>query len=324
MEIKTLSPSFALTGVIDTATILSYSECFAEAGKLFISLPFTTEHYQLLKPPCRILVEDLIFNVDKIQATSEQIRVYGSGIFSELKQFYIASPEEQNGAPCDILYDFASRVSFEGISYAVYGIATKDERVHEGYEWCTDLCTIISQLCYDYDLGFRMSYSFDTRELGFHIFSVRDRATSEASTFTTICDGVGAFSKIESIYDVTNYKNYVELVYLLRAYDKVDSVVYNRCAEGESIRGYCEHFAYPFLSNTPQAVCDARARQIFKAHRKRRQFRATLNGAPQHRIGDLCYVKSEALGEMAYALLTEREISVINGARQEVLILEVQ
>lgn len=325
MIVKALTHDFKLCAVIDTISTLSYTEDFQEAGELSMTLPFKKELYQILKPPCRLLIEDLIFNVDKIHASESEIRVHGSGIFKEFEQFYISMPEEQNASPAQILYSMASRASFEGISYGVYGLAVPDERVCEIYEWCRDLYGIMTQLCFDYDLGLRMVYDFNGGELRFHILDVRDRATNSATTYTTISDSRESYAQIESVCDISNYKSFVELIYKINSLDELVSYTFNRCPGDESPRRYIE---YPHLlpagDNELYSMFNTRANQIFKERRKKQYYRVTLLGEPLHRVGDLCYVESSALGEHEWALLTRREVSLIDAHRTEALILEVR
>ena len=325
MEIKLLTSDFKLIGIIDNPKSLTYTECFSDAGTLYMEVDFSRELYAILKPPCRILIEDLIFNVDKLWLQNGVIRVYASGIFAEFKQFYISMPEQQSGSAADILYSFASRASFDGISYKVFGIGSEDTRVCESYEWCSDLYTIINQLCYDYSLGFRIIYSFEAQELRFHLLDTRDRATNQASVYTVISDRLGTYSGIESVDDVTNYKNTIELIYRINALGELVSLTYNRRPPNESVRGLA---VYPFIMPKDEtelynmyATCAAK---LFKDHRRKRYFNVTIAADAKYRVGDICFFESLELGERHYALLTERRVELVDTVPVETVTLEVQ
>ena len=325
MEVKILDMGFKLRGVIDTPRTLRYSECFYDAGKLYMELAFEKSLYESLKPPCRILVEDLVFNVERRWYVDGIIRVYGVGIFSEFKHQHVTQGIELTAKPSEILHDYAVKMTFEGVNYRVFSMQGEDERVYSGVEWCESLYDIISRICYEYALGFRIVYSFDTGELRFHILDARDRATHEASELTFISDRMDVYSDIETDIDLTNYKNKIELVWKINSLHEVQSFIFERVPVGEGQRAMVENpYIWAMTETELRALFYARARELFKLHRKKHQYRVRLMQDPKHRVGDICYVESVALGEKDYALLTEREIEITDTSRSETLILEVQ
>lgn len=325
MEIRTLSHDFKLTGVLDGVKYLKYSECFRDAGELFALFDFSRKSYELLKPPARILIDGLVYTVEKISCSEEEISVWAVGIFAELKEQYIAMPLELEGAPSYLLYQLAERVVFDGPSYAVYGIEGEDTRASLMFEWCTDYYSMITQLCYDYELGFRILYNDVKNELGFYITGISDRASDSATEYTVISDRRDTYTSLESVIDISKYKTKLEFIYRINSLDELESYVYDRTRADEQERGYVE---YPRIVGASYEELakefDALARRRFKEYRKRRYFKARLRTNPKHQVGNLCYVESTLMGESAYALLTEREIEIKDTVCSEALLLEVQ
>lgn len=324
MDVKILSGDFKLRCVLDSFNALTFSESFNEAGQLFLSVPFERKIYDSLDTPCRILIDSRLFGVDKVSATESEIRVWGSGILKELSEFYISLPETNTASPCDLLCSFASRASFDGVSYRVNYVTESDQRVVESYDWCSDLYTVMTQICFDHSIGMKMTFDFSSLELVFTPLTMRDRASNDATLFTTISDDHGSYIKIESVCDSSEYKNQVELIYRMEGDGELESYLFSRRQINESVRGYIEHPG--IIARTPTAkamALDARARQVFKEHRKKRYFKIT-SAHPLHcQLGDYCIIKSNILGESEYALLTQFKSTLVDGVTSESLLFEV-
>ena len=325
MEIRVLGSDFKLRGIIDGALELRYSEKFREAGEFFAKIPFTKENYALLKPPSRILVEELLYTVERVSCTEDEIKVSAEGIFSEFKNIYVTEALEIEDSPTAILSQLARELGIQGVGYEVYSSGLRDDRVVLAYGCCSDYYSIMSQLCQDYELGFRMLYNPLKNELGFYLMHVSDRASVYASGYTVISDERDSYTRIEAITDVSDYKNRIEFIYRLNLTGNLESVVYERSDIGEAQRGCVEHPRV--LASTREELVkelNALAAKRFGELRKKRYFKVWLRDNINHSLGNLCAVEASRIGEYATALLTEREIEIKDTVRSEILLLEVQ
>jgi hypothetical protein len=325
MEVKLLNADFTLSAVIDTPRVLRYSECFYDSGSLYMEVGFEKSIYEKLKPPCRILVGDLIYNVERRWFVDDIIRVYGVGIFDEFKHKSILMGEELTARPSEILNHYAQKMVFEGVDYEVLSLQSDDERVYSGVEWCESLYDIITRLCFEYSIGFRIVYSFDLGKIRFHILDARDRASNEASELTFISDRMDTYTDIETDFDITNYKNKLELIWKINSLHEVKTFVFDRVPNGEAERTLTDYKHIVGQTETElRNLFYARARELFKTYRKKHQYKVKLRQDPKHRVGDICYVESTALGEKDYALLTVREVEITDTYATETLTLEVE
>ncbi len=323
MQVRVLTDDFKLSAVLDKILYLKYSERFSDAGKLYMRLPLERDTYVLLKPPCRLLVGELLYTVERRKCSGDALEVYAKGIFDDFKHFDISEPRSILGKPSDIVYMLASEVSFNGVDYQVYGVSDTGEAVRESLAWCTSYKSTISRICHEAGLGFRIVFDGMERKIKFIVDKIFDKATANASAYTVISDRRESFVDFESDLDISNYKTRIAFAYRINAIDSYKSYIYDRTPEGELPRTYTEN--PHIIANTTEELfkfLDTRAEEIFKWRSRTRAFRVRLRSESKHILGNLCYLENTALGECAHAVLTEREVIFDGNEVYEELILE--
>ncbi len=323
MQVRVLTDEFKLSAVLDKILYLKYSERFSDAGKLYMRLPLEKDIYALLTPPCRLLVGELLYTVERRKCSGNILEVYAKSIFDDLKHFDITEPRTIIGKPSEIVYTLASEVSFDGVDYGVYGVSDTEEAVKESLAWCTSYKSTISRICHEGGLGFRIVFDGMERKIKFIVNTIFDKATANASTYTVISDRRESFVDFESDLDISKYKTRIAFAYRINAIDSYSSYIYDRTPKGESPRTYTE--SPHIIANTTEELfrfLDARAEDIFKWRSRTRSFRVRLRNDPKHILGNLCYLENTAIGECAHVVLTAKEVIFDGNEEYEELILE--
>lgn len=325
MTVKILSDDFKLRGVLDNIIFLRYSEGFNYAGRAFLIIPFDKSHYEALKPPSRLLIEDMPYTVEKIKCSEEQIEVSARGAFHDFGQFAISEPRILAGKPSEIVCALARDITFRGVEYGVYGISDSVEAQEERLEWCTSYERAISTVCAENGLYFRITLDGDSRELKFILDKSVDRSVENPLGYSVISDKRTPFLELERTCDMSSYKTRVELLYRLSAINGYRSVVFDKTPSNELKRTYTE--IVNFTQETYEDMdgfLERRAEEILASHTKSNTLRVRILGKSTHRVGQICFFESEMLGESFVALIKDREYVLGQSEEYEELILEVK
>ena len=325
MTVKILSDDFKLRGVLDNIIFLRYSEGFNYAGSAYLVIPFDKSHYESLKPPSRLLIEDMPYTVEKIKSSGEQIEISARGVFHDFGQFAIAEPRIFVGKPSETVCALARDITFRGVGYGVYGITDSVEAQKEKLEWCTSYERAISSLCAENGLYFRMIFDGDSRELKFILDKSVDRSVENPLGYSVISDKRTPFIELEMIRDISSYKTRVELLYRLSSINGYRSVVFDKTPSDELKRTYTEIVNFTDVSYADiDGFLERRAEEILASHTKNNAVRVRILGKSAHRVGQICFFESERLGESFVALIKDREYVTGQGEEYEELILEVK
>lgn len=322
MEIKILSVDFKIVRVLDSALYLSYTERFTSAGELKMKLPFSTELYKILLPPARILVENLIFNVDMIEVENGVISVTGLGIFDEFSQMSISTPFLGISTPCSIVERLAGSATFEGTSYVYYGLTEVSEEPQKRYDWCSDYATVLTGVFEDFGLGYRMIYNDQTNELEFHLRQNIDKVYN-AESRVIISDQTEDYELLAGRLDIRNYKNRVEVSQWYIAHAELYTQAYDR-SNGERVRQISVPAQIP-AENEEQLFAGFKsiADETFKKYCGKEWYKIRILKDKGIRVGDICALECFALDFGKGALVASREVKYENGTKEEILIMEI-
>lgn len=322
MEIKILSVDFKIVRVLDSAIYLSYTECFKRAGDFKMRVPFSTELYKSLLPPARILVENLIFNVEMIEVENGVISVTGLGIFDEFSHMSITSPFLGVATPCSTIARLASTASFEGTSYVYYGLTEVSSEVIKRLDWCSDYASVITGIFEDYNLGYRMIYNDQTNELEFHLRQNIDKVYN-AEERVIISDQTQDYELLKATLDIRNYKNRVEVAQWYIAHAHLYTQAYDR-SDGERVRQISVPAQIP-AENEEQLFAGFKtiADRTFQEYSAKEIYRVRILKDKGIRVGDICALECLALDFGKGAVVASREVKYENGTREEILIMEI-
>ncbi|MBO5374621.1 MAG: hypothetical protein J6A54_04150 [Clostridia bacterium] len=322
MEIKVLDGSFRLKGIIDSVQSLSYTECLRSAGRLHMKIPFDKELYELLKPPARLLIDSLPFNVEMLRCEKNTIIVTGVGIFDEFRHIYICDPKHQSTTPSHYLSYLASEASFDNVRYVVYGQTEVSESAVELYSWCDSYESIMKRIFHEYDLGYKMIYDDKLEELAFYIVPLHDKAY-KGSSVLVVSDERGDYELIESVLDVSDYKNNVELLQWY-AHTQIGYRESFDRSGGEPKRSIAMETSIPAKSETDiENGFRAIAGELFAKHSKRQEYKIMPTRELGAELGDIVFFESSRLGQSHGAVLVERETSYGDTGCKKILTLEV-
>ena len=324
MTVNILSDDFKLKCVLDEIIYLKYSERLCRAGYAYLTIPFKKESYDALKPPCRLLIEDMPYTVEKIKCSPTTIDVYARSIFHDFRHFVIGAPRKFTGKHADMVYTLASEVSFKGVDYRVYGITDTGDSQSDRVEWDTSYEDAITRLCQADNLYFRIIYDATSRELRFLIDKRVDRAVSNPLGYLTVSDKTEPFLDIEVTRDMSEYKTRIEFLYYINQAIGHQSIVFDKTPQNELPRTCSE--IPPIVGNTHeeyQTLLNKRAEEVFEKHVKHHQIRVRIRGKGEYKVGQLCLFESTLLGETHRVVITKREHSYNRGREYEELTLEV-
>lgn len=322
MEIKILDGNFKLRGIIDSFTSLRYTECLREAGHLDMRIPFDSELYGLLKPPARLLIENLIFNAEVVRCEGEEILVSGVGIFDEFRHIYVCDPSFQSSTPTRFLSNLASKASFEGVKYVIYGQTEVVEQTVDLYSWCDSYASIMLKIFHDYSLGYRMLYDSQKQELGFYVTPLNDKAYDN-DRLVIVSDEREDYELISASLDVKNYKNNIDL---LQWYGST-GISYNQSfdrSHGEPKRSLASLTSIPAFSEADiYSGFRSIASELFIKHSKKQEYRIRLSRELLVELGDIVFFECSRLKESLGAVIVEKETSYSDTGLKKILTLEV-
>ena len=325
MTVKILSDDFKLSGMLDNIIFARYNEGAYYAGHAFLIIPFDKSHYEALKPPSRLLIEDMPYTVEKIRCIDDQIEISARGVFHDFSQFALTAPKTFAKKPSEMVCELANGVTFRGIQYGVYGIGDFSEPQKERVEWCTSYERAISALCAENDLCFRMTFDGESRELKFLLDNCVDRSIENPLGYSVISDKRTPFLELELIRDISSYKTRVELLFRISTINGYRSAVIDRTPSDEMARTYTEIVDFPAESFSDiDGYLERRCEALLAAHPKTNELRVRISGKSTHRAGQICYFESERLGESFKALIKDREYVMGQYEEYEELILEVR
>lgn len=324
MVVKVLSDDFKLREVLDKIIYLKYNERLCRAGYASITIPFDKTHYEALKPPSRLLIEDMPYTVERIRCTKSTIEIYARGIFHDFRHFAITEPRTLEGTGADIVCTLAGELSFNGADYKVYGITDTSLPIQKKLEWCTSYEGVITRLCIDNGLYFRIILDSDSKELRFLVDKQIDRSVQNSLGYSVISDRRTPFLDLEFTRDMSNYKTRIEFLYRINAIQSYSSIVYDKTPSNELKRTYSE--APQIIADTSEeveALLEKRVGEIFERYRKTNELRVRISGKSTHRVGQICLFESEMLGESYKVAISKREYVLNRGEEYEELVLEV-
>lgn len=324
MDVKVLTYNFEIVCVIDDIKELEYTECFREAGSLSMRLDFRKEYYKALKTSNRILLGELIYNIQRVVYRDGEIFVYGVGIFDEFKNNSETLPQPYKMGCYDMIEYFASKMSFDGIDYEVRGLADYSQTESELYVWCTDYYSIITQLCFDYEVGFKIRYDEDKKQLQFIFMRIIDRASSSVPPRIVISDRRESYDSYESLTDASDYKNEFRLFQRYPYENEYAMITYSLNKQGETKRVISEFPNIVAISDEEMnAGLTSYLRELIKRCRKKRSIKVRALCDFECELGDKCYVENTLLEEIEYAVLVERITTVTGTHSSKTLVLEV-
>lgn len=323
MQIKVLSTDFKITAIIDSANSLKYTESFREAGEFYLRVPFSSELYKKLFPPARVLVEDLIFNIEKIELENGEIIVEGIGLFDEFSQMYITTPRTITATPFSIVSMLASEANFEGANYVYYGLTSGSSQAISIYEWCSTYSSILLRIFKDYNLGYRLKYDDKNGEIAFHLRELIDKAYNE-ETRVVLNDQREEYELVRCLYDIKNYKNYVHTVQMYQSSGELYSQTYDR-TNGEPKREIAVATTIP--ADTEGALFsgfNTVANKVFERYTQKELYEIRILKDRGIKVGDICAFENEKLGFGKGATVLSRKVRYNGASKEEILVLEIE
>lgn len=322
MEIKILTPNFKLLYVLDGATSLSYTESFQDAGELQMTLPYTASLYKMLLPSNRLLVEDLIYTIEKTELENGEIKVRALGLFDHFSHMYIGTPTYMSSTPATLVAQLASVADFEGVNYTYYGLTLRENPIMV-MEWFVDYKSVLTKIFKKYALGYRMSYDYASGELAFRLLQVFDKAYNEQNR-VIVSDQRDCYELLGCIKDMDNYKNKIEIFqwsatigdYISKTYDK----------SGSEPKRTLSYLASVPAENEAELIAgfDTIADNLFAKHQKRELYKIRMLTDMGIRVGDVCAFECRLMDAPMGAYVSDRYVNYKNGKREEILIMEIE
>lgn len=321
MEIRILTNDFKLLKILDGVPQLEYSECFQDAGEIRLTLPFSQKMLEMTAVGARIVVEELVFTIDSVRVSDDTIIITGAGIFDEFKHIYVTIPHASSATPNNYALELASALSLSGVSYSAYGLATTYDTI-EVYDYCTSYASVLKRLFKEYGLGYRMRYNGDKNELEFHLLAEVDKAYDSQSR-KIISDTRESYELVDYVYDVSGYKNYIQLLQWYPVTRRTITRAYDR-SYGDTKRVLCEAVSIPAETEGELYMAfEARAISLFNEHRMRHYYVIRPTRELGIRVGDICRLEAQELSRGSGVLFSERRVRLLDTGRDELYVLEV-
>ena len=323
MEIRILGKKFDLAEIIDDPIELRYTECFRKAGELYMRVPFERERYSNLATGSRIMVEGLIFTVNKVRVSENEIIVEARGLFDELRQIYLATPEMlEEKTPVELIEELVGLARFNGVNYTIQVNADTTGETVKVYDWCASYYEIIASLFNSYGLGYRMVYD-DTRDaLQFRICPLIDKV-SESSAMVLLSQEKEDFELIRVVRDDTSYKNFITV----REWFEVNEIMYEKSYDHTATENKRELAVSVITGARTEkelySAFDTVARNLFNKHRRVNEYTILPLRELGIELGDVCRLECPELDVSMGALVSGREVYQGQGGSYEHLILEV-
>lgn len=319
MQIHILDSNFNSIFVTDNFIELKYNVCFREAGELYMRLPYSRELYKALLPSARLLVDKQIYSVEKLSIAENEIRVSALGLFAELRQYVLTSPITFSTTPYAIISSLVSELELGGIQCYVYGISSSTP-VIELYAWCMSYEDIIKQLMREHDLGYHMEFDANERILRFFLLKL----TQWGGNRQVISDKRDHFELLESMYDITSYKNYAELVQSFYSQGTIRSFSKD-ISGGEAKRRVCSSANIVF--NTEGELiqgANTRLNQLIDSHKRKHWYKIRPLVPMSIGFGELYTLECARADVTAIAYLARRTVEINDTGTHETLVLEVK
>ena len=322
MDIKILTNDFCLVHVLDSVIRLEYTECFREAGRLYLEVSEGEKELSVLCVGNRIIVDRLVYTVVATNVKNGVISVTGVGFFEELDHLFMTQPRISYAIPSAYALELASSLSVDGVVYSAYGIS-QNGPIIEVYDYGKSYASILKRLFSEYDLGYRIFCSEKKNEIEFHVLALVDKAY-DADNRVILSDEREDYELVGYEDDIERYKNRIELVIWYPVTQTLQRRTFDRSGN-EPERELCVPVDDVIATTEAELnlALSERAQEIF-AERKRKHF-YTVRPTRELGInlGDSCMIESVTLGRADGATFCERKVQISDTGRDELYVFEV-